>query len=106
MEKLKFLYEDERLMVTAPGIIRIQAFSNYSRIYFADGSNMVVAKLLRWFQYSLPDQMFVRVHKSHLINKHFIKDIAGISKKTILLHNGECIEMSRRKSSIAESMSI
>jgi two-component system LytT family response regulator len=106
MEKLKFLYEDERLLVTAPGIIRIQAASNYSRIYFEDGSNMVVAKLLRWFQHSLPDQMFVRVHKSHLVNKHFIKDIAGISKKTIVLNNGESIVMSRRKRGIAECMNI
>jgi hypothetical protein len=37
MEKLKFLYEGERLLVTAPGIIRIQAASNYSRIYFENG---------------------------------------------------------------------
>lgn len=106
MEKLKFLYEDERLLLTATGIIRIQAASNYSRIYFADGSNMVVAKLLRWFQHSLPEQMFVRVHKSHLVNKCFIKNIAGVSKKTILLNNGENIVISRRKRAIAANIKV
>jgi two-component system LytT family response regulator len=106
MEKLKFLYDDERLPVTAPGIIRIQAASNYSCIYFEDGSNMIVAKILRWFQLSLPDQMFVRVHKSLLVNKHFIKNVAGISKKTIILNNGESIVISRRKRTIAEIMSV
>lgn len=78
-------------------IIRVEALSNYSRIHFADGNKLVVAKVLQWFQDFLPAEMFIRVHRSHLVNKQFVKAINGRKIKTILLNNGENVVVSRRK---------
>lgn len=85
--------------IAVPGkeIVRIEALSNYSRIYFANGNKLVVAKVLRWFQEMLPGELFVRVNRSHLVNKYFIKEISGRKTKTILMESGENIVVSRRK---------
>jgi two-component system, LytTR family, response regulator len=78
-------------------IIRIQAISNYSRIYFSNGKVVVVAKVLHWFEDSLPETMFARVHRSHLVNKLFVEKIKGVRSKSLLLYNGESIAVSRRR---------
>ena len=52
------------LVLHTENIIRIQAISNYSKIYFSSapgggregvGITLVVAKLLKWFEYKLLD---------------------------------------------------
>ncbi|MEP7144352.1 MAG: LytTR family DNA-binding domain-containing protein [Ferruginibacter sp.] len=84
-------------LVEAKNIIRVEGMSNYSKIYFVNRHPMTVAKVLRWFQDNLPQQMFTRVHRSHLVNRLFMLEINGAKSSTLLLKNGESIAMSRRK---------
>ena len=77
-------------------IIRIEAVSNYSRLYFADGKTLTVAKVLRWFENKLPGQQFIRTHRTHFVNRDFIVHYINVSGK-IQLMNGEWIEVARRK---------
>lgn len=84
-----------------PGqIIRVEALSNYCKIYFDKGKPIVFAKVLQWFQLNLPQQLFVRVHRSHLVNRAFIEKVNGDNHEILLLSNGEEIIMSRRKKGI------
>ena len=78
-------------------IIRIEASSNYSKIYFVGGYPITVAKILHWFEDTLPPEMFSRVHRRHLVNRLFMNEINGKGSSTLLLSNGERIAMSRRK---------
>lgn len=96
MNSLKIPGLKKDLVVTADEIIRVEAMSNYSRIYFADGNKLVTAKVLQWFENLLPAGMFVRVHRSHLINKNFVEASEGSYSKTLLFLNGERIPVSRR----------
>jgi two-component system, LytTR family, response regulator len=77
-------------------IIRIEALGNYSKIYLAVNTTLVVSKVLTWCQENLPEQMFARVHRSHLINKNYVTKIIGGEHKTILLSNGDIVSVSRR----------
>lgn len=78
-------------------IIRIQSLSNYSRIYFADNSYpLTVAKILQWFEDHLPEEMFLRTHRAHLVNKQHIQRTA-LPSKCIHLSNGETISISKRR---------
>ena len=89
-------YRGKRLTMQGQ-IIRVEALSNYCKIYFDKGKPIVVAKVLQWFQLNLPEQLFVRVHRSHLVNRAFIERINGKNQEILLLSNGEKITMSRRK---------
>ena len=85
------------LMVQAEQIIRVEGLSNYSKIFFASGRPVTVAKVLHWFEDHLPVQMFARVHRSHLVNKIFVHQIRVSNCSSLLLTNGESIPVSRRK---------
>ncbi len=78
-------------------IIRIQSISNYSKIYFVDKSHpLTVAKVLHWFEDHLPVNIFLRSHRTHLVNKtHIIKVI--LSSQKMQLSNGEQIAISKRR---------
>lgn len=78
-------------------IIRIQASSNYSRISFVNGQQLVTTKILRWFEKQLPSELFVRIHRTHLVNKKFISGYINGRGGKISLINGECIDVSKRK---------
>lgn len=102
MKQIKVIRPVKENMMNAGKIIRVEAISNYSRIYFNDGRSLVLARVLQWFEDSLPAEMFIRVHRSHLVNKQFVKAINGRKTKIILLNNGENVVVSwRRKRLVA-----
>ncbi len=89
----------KQLTVTAGQIVRIEASSNYSCVYFSDGKKLLVSKILYWFEERLPVEMFARVHRSHLINTGYVSEIIENKSYSLLLNNGDRIDLSRRKKS-------
>ncbi|MES2645864.1 MAG: LytTR family DNA-binding domain-containing protein [Bacteroidota bacterium] len=82
--------------ISADKIIRIEALGNYSKIYLVYSNPLVVSKVLTWCQEKLPEDMFARVHRSHLVNKSYVTKISDGEHKTILMSNGDIIAVSRR----------
>jgi len=81
-------------------IIRIEASSNYSKIYFSAAIGriemLVTAKVLKWFEERLPHECFTRLHRSHLVNNRFLQT-HQCSGNAFELQNGKIIEISRRR---------
>ncbi|MBL7730515.1 MAG: LytTR family transcriptional regulator [Chitinophagaceae bacterium] len=94
------------MMMVDPGVVvRVEAISNYSRIYFSNGKTLVVAKVLRWFEEAVGDKRFFRVHRTHLVNSSFIKEyiqnpVRPEGGGTLFLTNGDRIEVSKRRRSL------
>ncbi|HET6996085.1 MAG TPA: LytTR family DNA-binding domain-containing protein [Chitinophagaceae bacterium] len=86
------------LCIHVDSIVRIEASSNYSKI-FCKGQPMpiVAAKVLRWFEERLPENSFARVHRTHLVNKKYM---VGIKNNKVILETGTQIGISRRKKKI------
>ena len=89
-------------MVMAENIIRIQASSNYCKVFFDNECPLTVAKVLKWFEEKLPDDWFYRIHRTHIVNRRFVSTI--LCNKTLTLINGEHLEISRRKKDICRKM--
>lgn len=79
----------------ADTIIRCEAENNYTRFHFTDRRPLLVSKTLKEFEEILEDYGFMRIHKSHLINKAYIRQVAKDS--VIVMSNGDEIPVSRRK---------
>lgn len=77
-------------------IIRCVADSNYTELYLVNGKRFVASKTLSEIEALLPQQSFVRIHKSHLVNFKQIKGLNN-SLNQALLVNGEEIPVSRRR---------
>lgn len=59
----------------AADIIRCEADSNYTVIYATTERKFTASKTLSDLENMLASNQFVRIHKSHLINKRFIKSL-------------------------------
>lgn len=79
-------------------IIRLEAVRNYTRFVLKDGRKLLTSKTISFYE-ALLFENFVRVHKSHLLNRLYITEK---SKTHILMSDGTEVEVSRRKWRIAE----
>ena len=91
-------------LITISNIIRIEAISNYSKLFFANAcaatggsKTLVVAKVLKWFDVLLAEKGFIRIHRSHLINLSCISSYNNNNQHKIILQNKEEINISKRK---------
>ena len=76
-------------------IIRMEAADNYTIVYFKDNRRpFVVSKVLKVYEEMLSPYGFVRTHRSHLVNKHFVKQIES---NTIIMEDASVASITRRK---------
>lgn len=100
------ILSESRGMVVIPveQIIRIQSISNYSKLFMNNEpgcrKTLVVAKILYWFEQHPALVSFVRIHRSHLINRQYIKTYSGSKCSLLLLKNAEAFTIARRRKSV------
>lgn len=82
-------------VVLIRNIIRVEASSSYSKIYFIDERPLLVAKVLKWFEDHLPNEIFCRIHRTHLVNRMYVTEI--FDRSSFALSNGDIMQISRRK---------
>jgi len=89
--------QEEIRVVALADIIRCTSMDNYTQFFMADGSKVLVTKTLKQYERMLPEEMFLRVHQSHLVNIHKIQSYIKTEGGYLLLKNGEHIPVSVRK---------
>ena len=72
-----------------------KAESNYTHIYYNDGSRQMFARTLKKFEDSLVGKGFFRAHHSYLVN---VKSIVRVSSLGLILECGAVIPISRKLS--------
>lgn len=97
MDSLMYIPTDRGIRVVPTcSIVRIEASSNYSKLFFNNQKPLLVAKVLHWFEDKLEEQFFCRIHRTHLVNRQFIATIS-IDNSLLTLANGEQFKISRRR---------
>ena len=95
---MKFNISDYFTQIQPTDIVRVEAIKNYSRIYFNNSqTTLVLAITLMRVQELLPAEMFIRVHRSHLINKLHVKNMKRQPARVVEMNNGQYVPLSRRK---------
>lgn len=84
-------------VVSVKDIIRCEAAVNYTYFFLESKTKMLVSKTLKEFEELLNDYDFIRVHNSHLINLHHVKNYSRGEGGTVLLSDGTTVDVSRRK---------
>nr|WP_260409422.1 LytTR family DNA-binding domain-containing protein [Pedobacter cryoconitis] len=81
-------------------IIRIEADSNYSIFHLDNREKITVSRVLKDYEEILPENQFIRIHKSSIVNLNYLKEYNSRNGLEVLLTNGEKIAVSRRRASI------
>lgn len=76
-------------------IIRLEAKNNCTKFFFTNNRCMLICKTLKEYQSILAKHGFIRIHKSHLINKLFI--VSCFKRETALMQDNAVITIARRK---------
>jgi two-component system, LytTR family, response regulator len=84
-------------VVDSNTLVRVEAISNYSKLYFANGKSLVVAKVLSFFEEQLSGVHFVRLHRSHLVNIRYIRSYDYRQRDGVILLNDELFTVAKRK---------
>ncbi len=79
-------------------IVRLEASSNYTNIYFTHKTSVLSAKVLKEFSTMLEPFGFLRTHRTHLVNRHHISHVD--MHNNIVMNDASVAEISKRKKSI------
>lgn len=83
-------------------IIRLEAKNVYTFVYCEGQPPFVVSKVLKIYEELLKPYGFVRTHRSHLINRQFVR---CIKTDSIIMQDASIAELSRRnKKSVMQQL--
>ena len=98
METISIKSSEGLQFYNTSNIMRVQAISNYCKIYFVDSSKpLLISKCLIWVEAQLPLGKFWRIHRTHLVNSVHVNKMNTYKKPYLLMSSGEKITVSRRK---------
>lgn len=86
-------------LVDVDDIIHIEADSNYSIFHLKNTEKITVSKVLKDYEEILPEERFMRIHKSSIVNLKYVKEYNNKNGLVLSLLNGENIVVSRRRAS-------
>lgn len=81
-------------------IIRLEGEGNYTRFYLSGDKKYLSAKTMKEYEEILVQHNFLRIHKSHLVNRNFIDNYKN--EGAVILKDHTSLPVSRqRKQEIA-----
>jgi two-component system, LytTR family, response regulator len=96
------------IVIPVEQITYLEANINYTIVHTKDNSVFLSSRTIKHYEDLLDENIFVRVHKSHIVNVAYIRNFQfGKSNGEINLKCGKQVEVSRRKvKEISEKMTI
>jgi len=76
-------------------IIRLEGDRNYTNFFLTKSRKLLSSKTLKEYEEMLSDKGFIRAHKSHLVNRSYIRSLTPECK--LILTDESEVEVSRRR---------
>lgn len=85
-------------IIKVEDIIHLEADESYTKIFLTNGKKCTSSMTIAKYEKVLDDNIFYRVHKSHIINtRHHLKEFNRHEGNVAIMDNGEAIPVARRK---------
>lgn len=96
-QKVALPYENGYRIVKCNTIQYCKSDGNYTLVKLVDSSSFILAKTLKNIEELLPKKLFVRIHKSYLVNQNHIKGYVNNDGSYVILNSNEKLPISSRK---------
>jgi two-component system LytT family response regulator len=83
--------------ISISDIVRCEAQGAYTKIHLNNSRKVLVSKSLKDYENLLPEDLFFRIHNSHLINLNYVKKYNRGRGGFIELEDGSTIEVATRR---------
>jgi two-component system LytT family response regulator len=97
LQKIGLPTNDGLIFTNIEDIVRCEASGSYTIIYLQDKQKFVVSKSLKEYEDLLPEDIFCRVHHSHIVNLTYVKKYFKGRGGYIEMSDGSSIEVATRK---------
>lgn len=97
VQRIALPYLNRTVLVTVDDIVSMSGEGNYTYIHTRDRKRYLVSKTLKAFEALLDKTMFLRIHKSTIVNLGYIQMDAFSTDRNILLTDGREVSISRRR---------
>ncbi len=88
VSKIAFPTQTGLEFVKVNNIVYCQAENTYTTIHTSLNESIVVSKTLKVVEELLPEKLFMRIHKSFLVNVNYIKSYSRAGGPGVILENG------------------
>ena len=87
---------NHQVVIQTEQLMCLEGCGNYTFLYTNDGKRYLVSKTLKSYAAILDDQVFLRVHKSWIINLKYLQEFCEY-ERSLKLRGGREIAISRRR---------
>jgi two-component system LytT family response regulator len=88
---------EETFFLKTKNIVQVSGAGNYCIYHMVNGKQIVASYVLKKASETLPENSFIRVHNSSIINVQFIEKISKTDGAAIVMKDGSRIPISRRR---------
>lgn len=90
-------YFNRTIFIAADDVLCLQGEGNYTFLHTRDRKRYLVSKTLKEFEKSLDGSIFLRVHKSYIINLAYVQRDLFSKERQVCLADGREVSISRRR---------
>jgi len=94
-KKIPLSLNNKIKLVEPDQILYCKSDGSYTTVFMTDGTEYLVSKSIKHIEELLPEEYFIRVHKSYMVNLNEIKELIKQGSGEIVLSNDFIIPISR-----------
>lgn len=94
--KIPISVSNKIILVEPDEILYLKSDGSYTTIFLKDGKEYLASKNIKFFEDLLPEPIFLRIHKSYIVNIREIKEFLKHGNGEVVLSNDKIIPVSRR----------
>jgi len=97
MQRIALPYLNRTIFISVDDITLLQGEGNYTYLCTRDRKRYIVSKTLKEFEKMLDGSLFVRIHKSHMVNLAYVQQGPFNNDRQVQLTDGREVAISRRR---------
>lgn len=90
-------YLSRTIFIAADDVLCLQGEGNYTFLHTRDRKRYLVSKTLKEFEKTLDGSIFLRIHKSYIVNLAYVQRGAFNKERQVRLADGREVAISRRR---------
>ncbi|GAB4029134.1 LytR/AlgR family response regulator transcription factor [Spirosoma gilvum] len=96
-QRIALPYLNRTIFISVDDILCLQGEGNYTFLHTRDRKRFLVSKTLKEFEKTLDASMFLRIHKSYIVNLAYVQRNIFNRDRQVRLADGREVAISRRR---------
>ncbi|QIP15888.1 LytTR family transcriptional regulator [Spirosoma aureum] len=96
-QRIALPYLNRTIFISVDDVLCLQGEGNYTFLFTRDRKKYLVSKTLKEFEKTLDGSMFLRIHKSYIVNLAYVQRSVFNKERQVQLADGREVAISRRR---------